>query len=177
MIQPFEGVWPEIDETAFVHPKATVIGKVFIGPRATIWPGAVLRGDEGKIVIGADSNIQDGAVCHSTNGLSEVEVGERVTVGHNAILHGCKVGSDTLIGMGSIVLDRAIIGDGVLLGAGSLVPMGKRIPDGQLAMGNPAKVVREMKDMDRHYLDLGVKRYVELGGLHKEALGSMDDES
>ncbi|MCB9671306.1 MAG: gamma carbonic anhydrase family protein [Alphaproteobacteria bacterium] len=141
MIEALEGLVPVVHPTAWVHPSAVLIGEVELGPNVSIWPTAVLRGDMGLIRFGADSNLQDGAVCHNTSGRSETLIGERVTVGHRAILHGCIVEDDCLIGMGAIVMDNARIGAGSFVAAGAVVPPGKVVPPGSLVMGVPGKVV------------------------------------
>ncbi len=141
MVEALRDCWPSIDPSAYVHPRAVVIGDVVIGPRASIWPTAVIRGDMGRITIGEDSNIQDGAVLHNTPGRTPTVVGARTTVGHRAILHGCVVGSDVLIGMGAIVLDDVEIGPHCLIGAGALVPVGRRVPAGRRWLGMPARDV------------------------------------
>lgn len=170
MIFSYDGIWPTIDPTAFVHPAATVIGKVTLGPRVSVWPGVVLRGDEGEISIGADTNIQDGTVVHSTSGISHVRVGERVTVGHNAILHGCIVGSEVVVGMGSTVLDNARIEDGVFLGACSLVTMNKVLPAGMMCLGNPARALKRVGEEQRMFIDMAWRRYWENAQKHRAAL-------
>lgn len=161
MIQEFDGKTPKIDETAFVHEGAWVIGEVYLGAHSSVWPGAVLRGDMGAIRIGAWSNIQDGAVCHDTTDLSETRVGERVTVGHNAILHGCIIEDDCLIGMGAIVMDNVRVGTGSIIGAGAFVPVGKVIPPNSLVLGSPGRVVRQTRDSDRAMIDEGWKSYAD----------------
>lgn len=130
---------PEIDPTAFVHPDATVIGRVVLGPRASVWPQAVLRGDYGQIMIGEESNVQDGAVLHSTNQL-DTTVGARVVIGHLAHLEGCTVHDRALIGVGSAVLHRAVVEEGATVGAGAVVTNGMVVPAGALAVGVPASV-------------------------------------
>jgi carbonic anhydrase/acetyltransferase-like protein (isoleucine patch superfamily) len=163
MQQAFEGKRPQIHADAFVHADSTIIGDVVIGPFATIWPGVVLRGDMGRIVIGAESSVQDGSVVHLTEGLSETIVGARVTVGHRVILHGCVVEDACLIGMGAIVLDNAHIGTGSVVGAGALVTIGKRIPAGSLVLGSPASVTRAVGDKERALIDGGWRTYVDYG--------------
>lgn len=172
MIHGFDGKHPKIHAEAFVHPDATVIGDVEIGARATIWPGAILRGDMGRIVIGAESSIQDGAVVHMTEGWSEAIVGERVTVGHRAVIHGCNVGRGCLIGMGAVLLDNATVGDGCLVAASALVTVGTEIPADSVVMGSPGKVVRTTSDRDKKMLDVGWKSYVDLAKKYREELGS-----
>lgn len=128
---------PQIDPEAFVHPDATIVGNVEVGARATIWPHAVLRGDQSRIVVGARTSIQDGAVLHCTRELETV-VGADCTVGHLAHLEGCTVEDGALVGTGSIVLHRAIVRTGALVGAGALVPGGMEVPTGAMALGVPA---------------------------------------
>lgn len=160
MLQAFKGVRPRVDKAAFVHPRATLIGDVTIGPGASVWPGAVLRGDDGPIVVGENSSIQDGTVIHATEGLSRTTVGARVTVGHRVILHGCTIGDDCLIGMGSIVLDEAVVEPWSFIAAGALVAPGKRVPSGQMMMGNPGKLVRALTDKDRAWISHSWNAYV-----------------
>ena len=143
-----KGVRPKIHPDAWIAPNATIIGDVEIGEGSSVWFGAVLRGDVMPIRIGARSNIQDNAVVHVTGGRASTTIGDDVTVGHSAIIHGCAVGNRCLIGMGSIVLDNALIEDEVLVGAGSLVSPGARIASRSLALGRPAKRVRVMEDAD-----------------------------
>jgi carbonic anhydrase/acetyltransferase-like protein (isoleucine patch superfamily) len=155
------GVRPTLGARVFVADTATVIGDVVLGDDASVWFGCVVRGDVFPIRIGARSNIQYGAVVHVTGDMASTSVGDDVTVGHMALLHGCTVGNRVLVGMGSIVLDNAIIEDDVVLAAGSLVPPGARIPSGMLAMGRPAKPVRPLQDHDRVRIAEGARLYVE----------------
>ena len=164
-IESHDGNDPEIDPTAFVHRSAVVIGRVRIGADCSIWPQVTLRGDEGEIVIGSGTNIQDGSTVHMTGGLSATYVGERVTIGHNCIILGCRVEDDSLIGMGSLIMDNVVIGRGSYIGAGTLITGGKIIPPGSLVFGNPYRVVRPVsaKETDwiayawRHYRDNALK--------------------
>jgi carbonic anhydrase/acetyltransferase-like protein (isoleucine patch superfamily) len=135
-------VEPQIDPDAFVHPEATIIGNVVIGPGSTIWPQAVLRGDQSRIVIGARTSVQDGAVLHCTRELETV-VGDDCTIGHLAHLEGCTVEDGALVGTGSIVLHAAIVRTGALVGAAALVPNGMEVPTGAMALGVPAKIREE----------------------------------
>jgi carbonic anhydrase/acetyltransferase-like protein (isoleucine patch superfamily) len=130
---------PEIDPTAFVHPDATVIGRVVLGPRASVWPQAVVRGDYGRIVIGEESDVQDGAVLHATSQL-DTTVGARVVIGHLAHLEGCTIRDRALIGVGSAVLHRAVVEEGATVGAGAVVTNDMVVPAGALAVGVPASV-------------------------------------
>jgi carbonic anhydrase/acetyltransferase-like protein (isoleucine patch superfamily) len=130
---------PRIDPTAFVHPDAVIIGDVTIGPESSVWPTAVLRGDHGSVVIGAQTSIQDGTVIHCTRDLPTV-IGDRCVVGHNAHLEGCTVEDDCLVGSGSVVLHRAVVRHGSLVGAGALVPNGTEVPTGSMALGVPCAI-------------------------------------
>lgn len=162
MIEPFGPHHPILHPSAWVHPLAAVIGDVRIGARVSIWPGAVLRGDQGFIEVGDESNVQDGAILHDTGGRSVTRIGRRVTIGHRAILHGCTVGDRCLIGMGCIVLDNAEIGDGSIVGAGALVTAGTRIPPGSLVLGSPARVARAVTDAQIAAIEHGWRTYADL---------------
>lgn len=155
-----DGVTPTVpeDDDYWVAPGARVMGKVTLARGASVWFNAVLRGDNEPIELGEGSNIQDGCVCHTDPG-QPLTVGSWVTVGHMAILHGCTIGSGTLVGMGATVLNGARIGSGVLLGAGALVTEGKEIPDGVLAVGRPAKVVRDLGEDEIAGLKRSAERY------------------
>ena len=142
-IYELDGVAPQVHTQAWVAPSAQVMGQVSVGAGASIWFGTVVRGDTEHITIGADSNIQDASVLHADAGQPLV-IGERVTVGHQAMLHGCTVGDESLIGIGAIVLNGAKIGKNCLVGAGALVTEGKEFPDGSMILGSPAKVVRQL---------------------------------
>ena len=161
MIQSFSGLTPQVHPDAWVHETACVIGEVRLDAGVNIWPTAVLRGDMGQIWIGENSNIQDGAVAHATGGISQTRIGQRVTVGHRAILHGCIVEDDCLIGMGSIVMDNAVIGAGSMVGAGAVVLAGRIIPPGSMVLGSPGKVVRPLNDGERAWIDGSWRIYCE----------------
>lgn len=162
MLQEFGGHRPRLHPTAWAHEGAWLIGDVELGEEATVWPGAVLRGDMGPIRIGARSNVQDGAICHDTTGRSETLVGERVTIGHRAVLHGCVVEDECLVGMGAIVLDNARIGRGSLIGAGAVVPPGRIVPPGSLVLGTPGRVVRPVGEAERAMIEEGWRTYAEM---------------
>jgi len=134
---------PQVHTSAWVAESAVVVGKVTLAENASVWYGAVLRGDNDHISVGANSNVQDGSVLHTDNGMP-LTIGANVTVGHQVMLHGCTIGDGSLIGIQSIVLNGARIGRNCLVGAGSLVTEGKEFPDGVLIVGRPAKVVREL---------------------------------
>ena len=149
----------------FIHEDAVVLGNVHLGARASVWPTAVLRGDSDRIVVGDDSNVQDGAVLHADEGIPVI-IGARVTVGHRAIVHGATVEDDCLIGMGAIVLNRAVIGSGSLIGAGAVVPEGMQVPARSLVLGMPARVLREVDAKTRARIENGATAYVELAERH-----------
>lgn len=146
-IYALDGVFPDLpaEGAYWIAPDAAVIGKVRLERMASIWFGAVLRGDNELITIGENSNIQDGAVLHTDPGL-ELAVGRDCTIGHKAILHGCTIGSNTLIGMGAVILNRARIGRNCLIGANALITEGKVIPDNSLVMGQPGKIMGELNE-------------------------------
>ncbi|MBM3767066.1 MAG: gamma carbonic anhydrase family protein [Acidobacteria bacterium] len=162
MIRPFKGTTPKIAPSAWIDPTSVVIGDVTIGERSSVWPNAVLRGDVNKITIGEESNVQDGSVLHVEHALFELNIGNRVTVGHSVVLHGCVVEDDCLIGIGAIVLNGARIGAGSVIAAGALVPEGMQIPPGSLAMGVPAKVRREVSEEEKERFRVNAQHYVDL---------------
>src|SRR3954454_19744248 len=140
-----EGSTPSVDPQAWVAPGAVLAGRVQLGAEASVWYTCVLRGDMDSITVGARSNIQDGTVVHADPGFP-VTIGSGVSVGHRAVLHGCVIEDDVLIGMGAIVMNRAVVGAGSVVGAGALVPEGLGIPPRSLVLGMPAKVRRETSD-------------------------------
>jgi carbonic anhydrase/acetyltransferase-like protein (isoleucine patch superfamily) len=146
MIQPFIHRTPVTDETNFVADNAAVIGDVHLGTDASVWFSATVRGDVHRIRIGNRSNIQDNAVVHVTHDTSPTHIGNNVTVGHSAVVHGCTIRDRVLVGMGAIILDHADIGSDTIIGAGALVTGGKKIPERSLVIGSPAKVVRTLTD-------------------------------
>ncbi len=135
---------PQIDPSAYIHASAVIIGEVHLAARVSVWPGVVLRGDQGAVIVGAESNLQDGTIAHATGGRSETIIGAMVTVGHRVLLHGCTVADRCLIGMGAILLDNCTIGEESLIGAGALVPAGRVIPPRSLVLGVPGRVVRTL---------------------------------
>ncbi|MEH3036901.1 MAG: gamma carbonic anhydrase family protein [Sphingomonas adhaesiva] len=155
----FRGKRPTRHPTAWVAPSADVIGDVVLGEEVGVWFGAVIRGDNTTIPIGARSNVQEGAMLHSDPG-SPLTVGEDCTVGHHAILHGCTIGNRVLIGMGATVLNNAVIPDDCLIGAGALVTEGKTFPPRSLIIGSPAKAVRELDDAAVAGLKISAAHYV-----------------
>lgn len=169
MIYSFEGKTPVIAESAFVAPEATIIGDVVIGEDAAIFPGVVIRGDVGGIRIGARTNIQDNSVIHVQTRTTTV-LGDDVTVGHMAMVHGEVVGNGTMVGMGATVLAYSKIGSGCIIGGGAVVLERAEIPDGSLAAGVPAKVCRELSDDEKAGLVNHAAMYADLGRRHAEGL-------
>jgi carbonic anhydrase/acetyltransferase-like protein (isoleucine patch superfamily) len=167
MIEPYLSFEPRIDPGAWVHSMAYVGGDVVLARGASIWPTAVLRGDQGGIVIGEDSNVQDGTVVHATGGQSTVVIGARVTIGHRAVIHGCIVEDDCLIGMGSVVMDNAVIGRGSIVGAGAVVLADTQVPPGSLVLGSPAAVVRAVKASHTAWIDHSWRTYARLREEHR----------
>ncbi|MGP8297039.1 gamma carbonic anhydrase family protein [Streptomyces inhibens] len=169
LISPVGGKEPRVDQKAFTAPTSVVLGEVTMAAGASVWYHAVLRADCGPIVLGADSNIQDNCTVHVDPGFP-VTVGDRVSVGHNAVLHGCTVEDDVLIGMGATVLNGAHIGAGSLVAAQALVPQGMRVPPGSLVAGVPAKIKRALTDEERETIKLNAAMYLELAARHREAV-------
>ncbi|MFJ1624516.1 gamma carbonic anhydrase family protein [Streptomyces sp. NPDC088190] len=170
LITGMGGKEPDIDGDAFTAPTSVVIGEVTMAPGSSLWYHAVLRADCGPIVIGADSNIQDNCSVHVDPGFT-VTVGERVSVGHNAVLHGCTIEDDVLVGMGSTVLNGARIGAGSLIAAQALVPQGMQVPPGSLVAGVPAKVKRQLTEEELEGIKFNAVGYVELAKAHRRAHG------
>ncbi len=141
----------------YIASNATVVGDVHLGQDASVWYGAVLRGDSGRITVGAGSNIQDNCVLHE-----QVTIGKGCSIGHGAILHGCAIGDDCVIGMGAIVLDGAVIGNNCLVGAGALVTGKMNAPDGSLILGNPATVVKPLTQAQLDYIRQDAENYIRL---------------
>jgi carbonic anhydrase/acetyltransferase-like protein (isoleucine patch superfamily) len=160
---------PAIHETAFVAESATIIGDVTLGENASVWPGAVVRADNDRIVIGAGSNVQDGAVLHTDPGFV-LEIEPNVTIGHQAMLHGCTVKEGSLIGIQAVILNGAVIGRNCLVGAGAVVTEGKVFPDNSLILGAPARVVRELDAAQIERLHASTAGYVARRALFKANL-------
>lgn len=168
LIMGVGGKEPQVDPAAFAAPTSVVIGDVTMAAGSNIWYHTVLRADCGPIVLGADSNIQDNCTVHVDPGFP-VTIGERVTVGHNATVHGCTIEDDVLVGMGATVLNGAVIGAGSLIAAQALVPQGMVVPPGSLVAGVPAKVRRELTDEEREGIKLNAEMYLHLAKAHREA--------
>jgi carbonic anhydrase/acetyltransferase-like protein (isoleucine patch superfamily) len=168
MLITYEGQSPEIDPTAWIAPTATVIGRVHLAAGASAFYGAVLRGDTDPIVVGEGSNLQDNVVVHTDRG-KPATIGRGVSVGHGAVLHGCTVDDDCLIGMNATVLNGAVIGTGSLVAAGALVLEGTVVPPGSLVAGVPAKVRRELAEEEREGIRRNAATYLRLSSAHREA--------
>lgn len=169
MIAPFRNAAPAIDPSAYVTASAVVIGDVAIGPESSVWFHTVVRGDVFPIRIGARTNVQDNATLHGFGGRAPIAVGDDVTIGHGAIVHGAAIGNRTLIGIGAIILDGADIGADCLVGAGALVTPGTRIAAGQLVLGSPARAVRALSSAERAALLDSAARYVAYAAEYRAA--------
>ena len=167
-IQSFHGHFPQVEAGVYVHHSATVIGHVNLGENVSVWPGAVIRGDINFIKIGAGSNIQDCAVLHVNHQSaydpagSPLIIGSNVTIGHSVILHGCTIEEESLIGMGSIVMDKVVVQKNVLIAAGSLVPEGKVLETGYLYMGSPVKKIRALTVNEIAFFMVSAQNYIQL---------------
>jgi carbonic anhydrase/acetyltransferase-like protein (isoleucine patch superfamily) len=160
---------PQIDASAFVFDSAAVIGRVSLGRGVSVWPYATLRGDNEPVIVGDGSNVQEGCVLHTDPGCP-LTIGRNVTLGHQAMLHGCTIGDGSLVGIQAIILNNAVIGKNCLIGAGALVTEGKVIPDNSLVLGRPAKVVRELTAEDIARNHANTTGYVERGALYRSQL-------
>jgi carbonic anhydrase/acetyltransferase-like protein (isoleucine patch superfamily) len=174
-LRPFGGKTPTLADRVFLDETAVVIGDVDIGEDASVWPGAVIRGDMHHIRIGARTSIQDNSTLHITHASDynpegwPLIIGDDVTVGHNVVLHGCSVGNRVLVGIGSVVMDGAVVEDEVVIGAGTLVPPGKRLESGYLYVGSPCKQARPLKDSERAFFTYSAQNYVKLKDAYLEA--------
>lgn len=173
IILPYKDSVPKIHGRAFIAPGASVIGRVDIEADANIWYGCVLRGDVHEIKIGARTNIQDGTIVHVTTGVAGTYIGADVTVGHNAILHACRVEDFGFVGMGACVMDEAVVESNAMLAAGGLLTPGKRIPTGQLWAGSPARYMRDLTEKELAYIKWSAPHYVELGQAHKAEISKI----
>ncbi|MFQ5356386.1 MAG: gamma carbonic anhydrase family protein [Mariprofundaceae bacterium] len=166
MIRDYRHWSPDIDPATFIADTADVIGRVWIGKDSSIWYQCVLRGDVHDIKIGTGSNIQDQCVLHTSHGVSPCLVGNRVTIGHRVILHGCEIQNECLVGMGSIVMDRAVLESGCFLAAGSLVSEGKVLRGGYLYAGSPAREKRPLSPDESEFISRSADHYIDLSRTH-----------
>ena len=171
MIRTYRGIVPKIAASAYIDPSAQVIGDVTVGERSSIWPNVTARGDVNTIRIGDDTNIQDNSVLHCDAGLFPLNIGHRVTVGHLAMLHGCTIEDDCLIGIAAVVLNGAKIGRGSVIASGAVVPEGAEVPPESMVMGVPAKVKRQLTPDERERFRLNAMHYVEAARIYKEGAG------
>ena len=174
MIRSYRGRWPQVAASAYIDAAATVIGDVTIGEHASVWPGVVARGDVHWIRIGARTNIQDGAVLHVMTDLYPLSIGDGVTVGHAAIVHGCTIESRVLIGMGAVLLNNVRVGTGSIIAAGTLVTEGTGVPPGSLFMGHPGKFRRALTAQDLEDIDGYSARYVALAETYRSEAAAQD---
>jgi len=167
-LRVFKGTYPSLGERVYIDPGAVVIGDVALGDDVSVWPCAVIRGDMHYIRVGSRTSVQDNAVLHITHASDynpdgwPLEIGEDVTIGHGACLHGCKVGNRVLIGIGATVLDGAVVEDDVVIGAGTLVPPGKTLESGYLYIGSPSKQARKLSDKERSFFRYSAENYRKL---------------
>jgi carbonic anhydrase/acetyltransferase-like protein (isoleucine patch superfamily) len=177
-ITSYRGIAPQIAASAYIHPSAQIIGDVVIGERASVWCNTVVRGDVNLIRIGEETNVQDLCTLHVSHRNPEKKlegaallIGARVTVGHNVVLHGCEIGDECLIGMGSIVMDKVVLEPRVILGAGSLVPEGKILLGGNLYLGRPAKLIRALTEEELAHFAYSAAHYIRLSGNYRPVMG------
>ncbi|MEN6439710.1 MAG: gamma carbonic anhydrase family protein [Syntrophobacter sp.] len=159
---PYREIWPKIGDSAFIAPGAWIIGDVVIGDRSSIWFNCVVRGDVNFIRIGADTCVQDNSTLHVTEPKYPLRIGDRVVIGHRALVHGCVLEDECMIGMGAIILDGAKVGKGSIVAAGALLPPGFEVPPETLVMGSPAKTVRKTGDAERELIHHSWAHYAEL---------------
>ncbi len=168
MIRSYKGALPRIADSAYIDSSAQVIGEVAVGERSSIWPNVSIRGDVNFVRIGDETSIQDNCVLHVDHGRFPCIVGNRVTVGHAVVLHGCEIEDGALIGIGAIVLNGAKIGAGAVIAAGALVPEGMQVPGRMLAMGAPAKIRRPVSAEEEERFRKGCDNYVAMAAIYKE---------
>lgn len=170
IILPYKGIMPTIAPDAFVAPGAVVVGDVHIGAQSSVWYGCVIRGDVCPIRIGARTNIQDGSIIHVTRETGPTTIGDGITIGHKALLHACTIEDNSFVGMGSIILDRATIASQGMLAAGGVLTPGKTIPAGELWAGNPAKLLRPLKQAELDWFPGSAEHYVKLAHAHRDSI-------
>src|ERR1700731_3158391 len=168
MIRAYRGIVPKIAASAYIDPSAQVIGDVVVGERSSIWPNVTARGDVNTIRIGDETNIQDNSVLHCDAGKFPLHIGNRVTVGHMVMLHGCTIEDECLIGIAAVVLNGAKIGKGSVIAAGAVVPEGAQVPPDSMVMGLPGKVKRRLTEDERQRFRENAKHYVEAARIYKD---------
>jgi gamma-carbonic anhydrase len=168
MIRAYRGIVPKIAASAYIDQSAQVIGDVVVGERSSIWPNVTARADVNSIRIGDDSNVQDNCVLHCDEGPFPLRIGNRVTIGHLAMLHGCTIEDDCLIGIAAVVLNGAKIGQGSVIAAGAVVPEGAEVPPHSMLMGVPAKVKRQVTEEERQLFRKNAEHYVEAARIYRD---------
>ena len=168
MLREYDGHKPEIHSSAFISNNSLVIGRVSLGENVSIWPGCVLRADVEDIIVGSNTNIQDGTMVHSDHGLP-VFIGNGVTVGHGAVIHGCRIGNNCLIGMGAIILSGAVIEDNCIIGAAALVTEKMKVPEGSLVLGVPGKISRKITKEELARVYRSAEEYLKLAEVHRKS--------
>lgn len=161
MIRPYRGIFPRIPSSAFVEASAQIIGDVVLGERASVWFNTVVRGDVNYIRIGEETNVQDGSVVHVTRDKYPTIIGNRVSIGHNATVHGCVIEDHCLIGMGAVILDQVVVGEGSIVAAGAVVTSGMKIPPRSLVAGVPALIKKQLGEEDRGYIETFWRNYID----------------
>ena len=172
-VYSFDGVRPQVSASAYVHPDSVLIGDVILGPESSVWPGAVLRGDDGRIEVGARTSVQDGTVVHTTPEWPTV-IGEECVVGHNAHLEGCTVGNRCLVGSMSVVLNRVHVRANSVVGAGAVVPEGLEVPERSMVLGVPGRVKPLPDQSQNEWIDYGVGVYLDFVRRYPEAMARVD---
>jgi carbonic anhydrase/acetyltransferase-like protein (isoleucine patch superfamily) len=170
MLNEFDGHKPEVHSSAFISNNCLIIGRASIGENASVWPGCVLRADVEDITVGSNTNIQDGTMVHSDHGLP-VFIGKGVTIGHGAIIHGCVIGSNCLIGMGAVILSGAVIEDNCIIGAAALITENMKVPEGSLVLGVPGKVMRKITKEELARIYRSAEEYLKLAEVHRKSEG------
>lgn len=175
MIYPYQNKKPNIKEAVFIAPSADIIGDVSLGKNVSVWFNATIRADLSTVTIGEGTNIQDNSVIHVDKDTPAV-IGRNVVVGHNAVLHGCTVGDNSLVGMGAVVLNNAVVGKECVVGAGALVTENKKFPDRSLIVGSPAKAIRTLSDADAERIREAARGYVEKAAATKKSLNAPEEK-
>ena len=175
-ILDYRGILPRIAQDAYIAPGACIIGDVVIGGRSSIWFNTVVRGDDHFIRIGSCTNVQDNSTLHVTPSLYPLHIGDRVSIGHRAVIHGATIEDDCLIGMGSIIMDGCTIGKGSVVAAGSLLPPGSEVPPESLVMGSPARIKKKAGDAERAMIEYAWASYVELAARYLRAEADKDTQ-
>ena len=168
MLREFDGHKPEIHSSAFISNNSLIIGRASLGENTSVWPGCVLRADVEDIIIGSNTNIQDGTMVHSDHNLPVI-IGKGVTVGHGAVIHGCRIGSNCLIGMGAIILSGSVIEDNCIIGAAALITENMKVPEGNLVLGVPGRIIRKITKEELGRVYRSAEEYLKLSEIHRKS--------